>query len=52
MIMIGWFSVKPMFLWVVLAVVALHSIQSGSFGAEDVYCWEDCIIGMRVVGVC
>ena len=48
--MIGWFSVKPIFLWVVLAVVALHSIQS--FGAEDVYCWEDCIIGMRVVDVC
>ena len=44
MIMIGWLSFKPTF-----CEVALHPTQSGTFGAEDVYCWQDCIIGMRVV---
>ena len=46
MIMIGWLSFKPTF-----CEVALHPTQSGTFGAEDVYCWQDCIIGMRVVDV-
>ena len=44
MIMIGWLSFKPTF-----CEVALHPTQSGTFSAEDVYCWQDCIIGMRVV---
>ena len=34
------------------AVVAFHSIQSGTFSAENVYCWGDCIIGMRGVDKC
>ena len=46
MIMIGWLSFKPTF-----CVVALHPTQSGTFSAENVYCWQDCIIGMRVVDV-
>ena len=49
MILIGWFSFKKCFLWGDLAVVALQSRQSGKLGAEDVYCWRDFVIGMRVV---
>lgn len=39
------FPLNRLFFLCILAVVALHFMQSGTFGAEDIYYWGDCIKG-------